>query len=129
MDREKLRKVVGVIEEMLKVNEDVLEELGVGVKTGRGRFGTVNAQLTLEIGDLKEDGSVESREAESYRLFCSYHVLPANLLNQTTLYKNRKWELVGLKPNSHKYPVLMKRDDGRIFKFPVSLVKTIFKVQ
>jgi hypothetical protein len=47
-------------------------------------------------------------------------------LGKSFTYGRDQYTIVGLSRKSHKFPLLAKRSDGKVFKFPVDVVSIFF---
>ena len=127
MDRAKLREIVALVEEMFKVNADVLEEMDVSLRYAGGRYSSAGGGvIKFDITEKNADGKEINLEAAAFCQECAMYGLTKEMLGASTEYRGRTWKIVGLKTRSRKYPFIMERDDGKRFKFPESTVKRMY---
>lgn len=120
LDKESLTHIRDQINTALEL---VAEDLGIDISLGSCRYTTKNATLKLEIATLGDDGAIQNKEAEDFKIFAPRYGLSASDLGKTFESSGTTYEVCGLKPRSRKYPILAKRADGRMFKFAARYVK------
>ena len=85
-----------------------------------------SAKITLEVDALGENGEIKSkseRDFEQYHHFFSHVGLKAEHLHQTFKFNGEPVELVGLRPNADKFPLVVRNNaTGRRFCVGVKLV-------
>jgi hypothetical protein len=59
----------------------------------------------------------ESKEAKDFKRFCGRFGLQPTDLNKTFTSRGTTYKIVGLKPNSYKFPVIGENDRGTRYKF------------
>lgn len=109
--------------------EAALAELGekYGVKFNLGNAkidmsGTVTMKFTA--APIAADGTVASTEASDFKLYARGWGLSADDLKKEIIYGGVRYEIVGAKPRSYKFPILAKNlTDGKNYKLPIEGVK------
>jgi len=107
------------VEDALK---DLSAELGVAIEYGGGRYsngetGEIKLKLTVAGPAGKTAGQV------AWDRSCSYYGFLAMDFGRRFTTRGCTYEICGLAPSSHKYPILAKRADGKVFKFPLDTVR------
>jgi len=115
MDREKAK---AIRESLDKVLADVAKEHGVEIVVGRGTFGPFNATFKLEVAEKDTKGTALTREAQEFQMFAERFGFHKNDLGAKFSVSGRSYTLMGLSIRSSRLPILAKRDDGKVFKFP-----------
>jgi len=118
MDRSTAKSLIEALESFLGPFED---EHDVKVIVGTGSFGSSSLTVKLELAELSESGEALSRMANEFKsLAVSYGLRPDDL-GKEFIKNGNKYKIVGLKPRSHKYPVLAECN-GKQFKFTAATV-------
>jgi hypothetical protein len=105
------------------------EKHGIKINVGNASFTSSNVTFKVEAAIIGEGGVVINKEAAAFKaLAVSYGLLPDDLGKTFTTYaygggsKAPTYEIIGAAPRSFKFPILGKRADGKIFKFPPNTV-------
>ena len=102
----------------------VEEEHGVKCQIGNITYRGVNMTTRLTVTAQNSDGTVDTKETTDFKTYAEIRYgMKKSDLNRTFNFRGRTYTLVGAKPRSSKFPLLGKRDDGKVFKFGVDLVK------
>jgi hypothetical protein len=119
------RSTVRALQEKLEI---ALKELGEaeGVEFNLGnrtRFSATQCSIKLECSAVGGDGTVSSKVAEDFKIYCHrYNLVPENL-GDTFTFQGKPYKITGCKPQSSKFPILGERSDGKVFKFRPTDVK------
>lgn len=96
------------------INSDIVEALqsvankhGVQISRGNCSFTANNANLKIVITAIGENGEVETKEASDFKLYAFHHKIPVKYLNKEVTIQGRQIKILGYKPRSSKYPVLI----------------------
>lgn len=115
-------------DEIQNILQEFAQQWGVSVTRGNCKFSPQNFELKINVALITE-GKVETREAVNFRTMASLYSLQASDMGRTFHKDGRKFEIVGLKPQSRKYPVLAKditpdsAGEGRVYKFSSETVR------
>ena len=91
---------------------------GLSLKFGAGRFDSTTYTLKVDFVAPTEDG-IPSDFARHAPLFG----LTADDYGKMVTMRGETYTIVGIKPRSHKYPILMKRTkDGKTYKWMAASV-------
>ena len=71
-----------------------------------GSVGATFVTLRIEFAEVGKTGVVESREAADFKALAKFHGLNADDLGKPFAIRGERFEIVGLKPKSHKFPIL-----------------------
>jgi len=88
-----------------------------------GSIGTTFVTFRIEFAEVGEAGVVESREAADFKALAKFYGLGTDDLGKPFVIRGERYEIVGLKPKSHKFPILGRNRNGKVYKFPVESVK------
>lgn len=129
MDRAACARVMDVIGAMLKASPE-LRDLGVAGRVKGARFDPANGTLavTLDLGLVNAaSGERATREAAAYRELAALWPfnLPADGLGREVVIGGLAHTIVGLLPRSRRTPVLLRRVDGKVFKYPADVVRAV----
>jgi hypothetical protein len=80
------------------------------------------ASSSLKAAEAGADGLIMSQAAADWKRFAKSYDLPEDGVGKKFIDRRREFTIEGLNPQAVRYPVMVKRDDGRRFKYPVNLV-------
>ncbi len=125
-DKTNLRLLRTPIETALKAIET---EFGISVKLGNARFTPDNVTFKLELATVGANGTAASKEANSLKFYGELYGLPKNSLGRIFTEDNKQFEITGLRTKARRFPVLVKRSDGKEFCYPINRVAEALKLQ
>ena len=100
----------------------VEEKHGVKIDRGNASFTGNNFSLKIKVAAISEDGDVLTKEAQDYDLYADAHDLPKR--NTVLNVHGRRLKMVGFKPRSTKFPVLVEDLDAeKTYKYAVDTIK------
>ena len=112
-----LRTARGELEAEL---QDFGEKHGLTISVVSARYMPGNATFKLQLATTCNDGSVNTKEAENFRLNAHLFGLKPEHLNAEITYLGKRYKLVGLASNSIKFPLIVERiPDGKGFRMPL----------
>ena len=121
IDRETCRMLGEEIEEKLQV---IARKYGINIKRGRGTYDSKGATIKIEIATVDRDGTVNSKEAEDFKRYARMEGLKEEWLGQSfRTWDGKELKIVGFKPRSTKYPVIVEDNSGKRWKYPAKQVK------
>ncbi len=122
------RNVCKVLREKLDAKlAELGKELGMVVKaTGGARFSSESYTVKVEFAVVK-DGVSMTKEIRSWNSLAELYGFKVSDLNRQFTMRGEVYTIVGMKPDSPKYPILGRRADGKTFKFEVDTVKRLLK--
>ena len=113
-------------EEMEAELKDFGEKYGLTISIGTARYTKGNAAFKLQLVTTCSDGTVNTQEAENFKLNAHQFGLKPEHLNAEITYLGRKYKLVGLAPNSIKFPLIVERiPDGKGYRMPLYAASSI----
>lgn len=126
MDRDKARSIAGAVIRALK---EVETQFDVSILEAGGTFSNNNFVMKLQIAEKSATGEVITREVENFKTYCRSYGLAPEDLGKTINYNNKQYKIVGLKPQSHKYPIVIAScsDLSDRIKMSASWIKTLLK--
>jgi len=120
LDRNTVKMISNDIEKALG---DVANKYNVVINRGNASFTSDNMTLKLNVSTIGNDGNVMTKEATDFNTYASMNGVTKSLGDIIT-HGGHNYKLVGWKPRSKKYPVLVEKiTTGKKFKFSISLVK------
>tara|TARA_B110001454_G_C12380533_1_gene292408 strand:- start:41 stop:463 length:423 start_codon:yes stop_codon:yes gene_type:complete len=101
---------------------DVENKYNVKITRGNASFGISNMSLKLNVSKVGVDGTVMTKEATDFNTYASMHNITSKLGDMIS-HLGEDYKVIGWKPRSSKYPVLMEKvSNGGRYKFPVALL-------
>jgi len=105
------------------------EHFGVQVSVGNISYSYNNCRIKMDVAEIKEDGSVSTREADNFKRLANSYGLESNWLGQEFTSGKDVFVLTGLNTRARKFPVQATRKrDGKKYKFPVSRIQRAFSL-
>jgi len=89
---------------------------------GNASFSLNNATFKVEIAPLV-DGKAITQEEEDFKRYATSYGLKPEDFNREFQWAGESCVLIGCKPRSTKFPLLVKKANGKIYKFPASTVR------
>jgi len=98
---------------------------GFKLEAGMITYGGDTFNLKIKGGRTNPDtGVVACEESENWQIYHHRYGLPADAVGKTFQNSSgQTFTLIGCRPRSHKYPILCRREDGRLVKFQASAVR------
>jgi len=116
-----LRDIYPLLEEALESVNKQIDGAKIQLKVG-GTYCDDNATMKLELA-LEDNGKVVTREVTDYNNNARWLGLPPDGIGKIFRSMNKRYRITGLKPRSHKYPVLAEDVvSGKKFKFTTTSV-------
>ena len=114
---------------VIEALKEVGEKFGVQFKDKGGTFADKNFTMKIEAALVGKDGVVCDKASEDFKLYAHQFGLSAeDFMKVFTDFSGRSFQIVGLKPQSWKNPILGKdMRSGKTFKFPAEAIKTHLK--
>ena len=102
----------------------VADAFGVHITRKGGSYNPDNYRITFEAATIGETGEIHSREAIDFKELCGlYGLKPEDLGKTFSSYTGEVYKIIGLKSNSRKFPVLVKKlSNGKKYKVPDAMV-------
>ena len=111
-------------EEIEKALQPLAEKYGLKITRGNASYGDSNLTLKVNVATVAADGTAVTKEAESFKMNAERFGLHADDLGRTFDCRGRQVRLIGAKPRSPKYPLLVEEvDSGKVFKFTAEGVR------
>lgn len=109
------------------------KELGVSITRGNGRFDAKSLSFKVTVTLPAADGSVETPETCAYNDMFRYDDDLKDGLNKIITYGGNQYKIVGAKPRSRKYPILVENINSTAknnrFKLPIEGVRASLKLE
>ena len=85
-----------------------------------------NASFKVELATLNEAGHANTQKSKDFLLHARRHGFPPDSLNKEFKYAGTIYRLIGFKPQSYKYPLIVERvSDGKQFKMPLEAANVL----
>lgn len=108
-----------IVEELVELGK----EEGLSIERGNASFDATSCELKLKIAIVDEDGIVQSRERNEFKMLCKMYNLVPDDLGRKFIFRGTTYRVTGLKGNSRKNPIMVDRmTDGRGFALPQAVV-------
>lgn len=124
MDMKKARQLEGELVALLK---PLAEKYNLVVKLKGGTIYPSELVSKISFAEKSEGGEALNREAILLRDHAEKFDLPKDCYGKTVKIFNHvrdeEYTLVGIAPRSWRFPVLGKRKDGKVFKFPINAIR------
>lgn len=122
LNKAMIRRLANEFEDAMN---EVAKKYGVEVDYKSARFTSDNGTLKYEVSTIGNDGTLNTREVSNLNRYGKQYGLSAEDLGRKFEYRNEVYEITGLNPRAHKYPVCARRlRDGKGFKFPLAYIRT-----
>ena len=126
LDRSNVR---GLVTEIQTAVDAVLASHGMSNARVSGTFtaNELNVRFAASTVSINAETGVNesSAEATDYLRFGSLLGLPAGLLGSTFRHQCVDYTFLGTNRHASRFPVLARRADGKVFKFPVAAVVAV----
>ncbi len=107
-----------------KALKSVAEKHGVGLDLGNASYNDQHANFKLKVSSKNESGETITEEMSAFNALHKLYGLEKDMLFKTFMSNGSEYEIIGLKPRSHKYPILARElSSKKTFKFPAEVVK------
>ena len=93
------------------------KKLGVSFSRGNGTFDADMFSLKITATSNAKDGSKQTKEEVDFITNCYRIGLNKEDLGKSFNAQGQSFTICGMKPKSHKYPILAKNTQGKVFKF------------
>ena len=97
--------------------EPLAEELGVAIDFGSCTFQASNCRLQLKVAVINPNGEPVTEEADSFKRSAKLFGFEPADLGKEFLCQGQPYTICGLRPKSHKYPVIGRSVNGKDYKF------------
>lgn len=111
-----------VSEDAIIALNDMAAKFGLAVSRGSGSYSESSYTMKV-VFSIVRDGKVVSPSVEAWNTYHDLYNLPKNALGKSILFQGRPYTIEGLSPRKSKYPVNVKRNDGKEFRLTVSSVR------
>jgi len=107
---------------------DFENRYGVDINVGTMSYANTGAgpiSTKLEIALLNADGKAETQQRIDFKKRANWFagLAPTDLDREFTDFDGTRFKIVGLKPKSRKYPIVVEdMENGKLFKFPAKRV-------
>lgn len=120
LDRQNLKLLRSEIDVALKSLGD---KYGIAFQAGNASFTYNNATFKLECNTIGVGGEVIDKDMAEFKSYGSMYGLKDTDLGRLINYNGNIYTVKGLRSSSKKFPIIAKRQDGKMFKLPLSAVK------
>jgi hypothetical protein len=119
MDRQFVKQLRERIQSVLDESEIDDVELHIG----NCSYSNNVATFKLEVLTKNEDGTVNTKIAEDFKYHAFLYDLKPTDLNRTFAMRGEEYKIVGCKPRSSKYPIIVEElRTARRYKFSADVV-------
>lgn len=111
-------------EAIVEAVQPVAEKFGIQIKRGSGTFTPTDYKVKLICAVQNLDGTYETPERTDFKQLAPIYGLTADDIDMTFKWNEEKYNLIGIRARSRKFPFIGKRiRDGKRFKFGVDAIK------
>ena len=116
-DRNQVRTVN---EEIKSALEAIAAKHGISFRMGNIRYNNSNFNAKFEMAVVGETGEAITKEATDFNRYRALKGINA-VLGDLVVMSGARYEVVGYKARSSKYPILVKSlDDGKTYKISIA---------
>lgn len=110
--------------ELVKVGK----RFGIDIQFRGGTFSGSEFTFRVRATTLDTNGAVKDKKAENFKKLASLYGMNPNDLGRTFTSGYSKYEIVGLNPSAHKYPIIVRDvKTNKRFKLSSDTVKICIK--
>ena len=119
LDRPEVRR----IREEIQIALDGIEDTEVKFTVGSASYSTNTATFKVEAATVGETGEVHTKTSEDFKLYASRWGLKPEDLGKKVRISGKVMTIVGGKPRSKKYPIMVEDASGKIYKVSADAAK------
>jgi hypothetical protein len=104
------------------------EKHGVDIKVGKGKYSNAaTGTLSIEISTINADGTVETREAQDFRMLANLYGFEPDDLGRTFTSPSdgKTYTITGLRARAAKMPIIGVDQNGKAFVFSERIAKLV----
>jgi hypothetical protein len=115
----------------LQAHLDLFEPDNCQIALKGGTYSDNNISSRIVISVKGDDGEIVTKEAEDFKRYATtYGLKPEDLGERFQDFNQKEFEIVGCKPRSRKYPILVKEvRTGKLVKFGHKAVKSYLELR
>lgn len=115
--------VIRIRHQLQEALQNIELDEGVTLKLGNASYSANNITFKLDVSVPNENGETISKEGEDFKVYAHrFGMTPENLGSEFNDHEMGVCKIIGCKPRSHKYPILVETTRGKIYKFPADRV-------
>lgn len=100
-----------------KALEKVAAKYGVTARAGNIKYDDTFANIVVTFSVVGEDGVVQTPYVADWKRMCHLYGFEQTDLGRAFTSQGYTFTIVGLKASSGKYPIVAKRQDGKMMRF------------
>lgn len=104
------------------------DKYGLAFHAGNVKYEPHTAEFKLHVSTLSEKGEVIHKEAEDFKRYATVYGLKPEDLGRKYLRGGKTYTVIGCKPLSRTYPILVSCSDGKKYKMAADSVVTFLKL-
>ena len=97
-------------------------EYGLNLRLGKCSFNDKTATFQLHVRTLDDSGNEVDPLADAFKKYARQYGFEASDLGESFLYNGNQFTIVGLKKRNHRYPILVRKKHGGVYKFTPKLI-------
>jgi len=105
-DKAGTKKIINQIDDAL---QPLAAQLGVHIETGNARYSSTSIALKMNISVIDAKGQPATKEVTDFQHYAASYKLSPDDLHKQFDYLGDKYEIMGCKPRSHKFPIIVKK--------------------
>ena len=105
--------------------QQVGKNFGISIKCGNGSFSPTNFIVKIEGSVIGIDGEIQSREAETFKMYCGmYNLKPEDLGKSFISNDGTQYKIKGLSNRGSKNPIFaVNKANGKTYRLPERMVQ------
>ena len=104
-------------ERLETVLKPLAKEFGVDIDLGHCAFKRKNCRFQLKVAVLDSTGNPITAEMDTFRQEAKSYGFEPTDLGRKFVEGGQSYTICGLRPQSWRYPIIVKSDDGKEYKF------------
>lgn len=118
-----------VSKEIAESLSEIEEKYGVVITAKGGSYSHSAYTMKLEVATTSSDGEANTKEASDFKMYALAYGFKQEHLNEEVIVNGSKVIIKGLKPRSHKYPVIGEKNNGERYKYTAETIKNALRIK
>lgn len=119
------RNTIANILDILRSHPDME---GLNIERASAQYHETGFTFKLSVAKVAEDGTVMSKRRADFARYADMYDADPEWLDATFTYAGHTYTITGLKTRARKRPVETRREDGKVFVWPVKDVRRLMEL-